>query len=123
MFVFLAVPSRLVVHDTEVNLEDLTRALLENIYIDELGQPRSALLLLSYTPLVNSFLEGPTVPRSQEVTVEPTTLFVAQLATTSTSSEHPEYIPTGQVSEMAPIDPYELMGKKSKGKKKGSQGA
>ena len=118
MFVFLVVPSRLVVHDTEVNLEDLTRALSENIYIDELGQPRSAPLLLGYTPLVNSFLEGPTVPRSQKVRVEPTALFVAQPATTSTSSEHPEYIPTGQVFEMAPIDPYELMGEKSKGKKK-----
>ncbi len=47
--------------------------------------------------------------------VEPTILFVAQPASISPSTEHPDLIPTGEVSEMAPpIDAYELMGKKSK---------
>ncbi len=48
--------------------------------------------------------------------VEPTVLFVAQPASTSLSIEHPDLIPIGELSEMAPsINAYELMGKKSKG--------
>uniref|UniRef100_A0A2N9H8Q0 non-specific serine/threonine protein kinase n=2 Tax=Fagus sylvatica TaxID=28930 RepID=A0A2N9H8Q0_FAGSY len=89
-----------------------------------LGQPRSAPLLLNYQPLIGNFLEGPTVPRAQEVRVEPTTLYVAHPATLATPPENLDLIPTGEVSEMAPpIDPYELMGKKSKGKGKAKQGA
>uniref|UniRef100_A0A2N9I9E1 Uncharacterized protein n=1 Tax=Fagus sylvatica TaxID=28930 RepID=A0A2N9I9E1_FAGSY len=117
------VASWLAILDTTVNLKDLTKVLLANIYIDEFGQPRSAPLLLGYTLLVASFLEGPIVPRSQEVRVEPTTLFVTQPAIHSSLSKHPDLIPTSQVSEMAPIDPYELMGKKPKAKGKLKQGA
>jgi hypothetical protein len=74
--------------------------------------------------LIGNFRDGLTVPRSQEVRVEPTTLFVAQLATTPILPEHPDLNPTGEVSEMAPpINPYELMRKKSKGKGKAKQGA
>jgi hypothetical protein len=129
-FVFFAVPSRLEVPDTAVNLEDLTKVLSANICIDRLGQPRSAPLLLGYQPLIGNFLDGPTVPRSQETPVEPTVLFVAQPTSTIPQVDHPDLIPTGEVSEMAPpIDAYELMGKKSKGassskgKGKAKQGA
>ncbi len=81
-------------------------------------------MLLEYQPLIGNFLDGLTVSRSQEVRVEPTTLFVAQSATTPILPEHPDLIPTGKVSEMAPpINPYELMGKKSKGKRKTKQDA
>ena len=55
---------------------------------------------------------------------------MAQPASTSPSTEHPDLIPTGKVSEMAPpFDAYELMGRKSqevfssKGKGKAKQGA
>ena len=118
---FFAVPSQLKVSDHAINLEELTTILHANIYIDRIGQPRSAPLLLGYTPLIGDFLEGPTVPRSQEVRVEPSILFEAQPATTNIPSKHPNLIPTDQVLEMAPIDPYELMGKKAKGKKKAAQ--
>jgi hypothetical protein len=112
-----------VVHETTLNLEDLTKVLSTNIYVDSLGQPRSAPLLLHHQPLVGSFLEGKTVPRAQAVRIEPTTLFVAQPATVVTPPEHPNLIPTGEVSEMAPIDPNELMGMKTRGKKMAAQGA
>uniref|UniRef100_A0A2N9G542 Uncharacterized protein n=1 Tax=Fagus sylvatica TaxID=28930 RepID=A0A2N9G542_FAGSY len=117
----VSVPSRIKVSEHAVNLEELTTVLSANIYIDRIGQPRSAPLWLGYTPLIGDFLEGLTVPRSQEVRVEPSTLFEAQPATTNIPSEHPDFIPTNQVLEMAPIDPYELMGKKAKGKKKAAQ--
>uniref|UniRef100_A0A2N9HJY9 Uncharacterized protein n=1 Tax=Fagus sylvatica TaxID=28930 RepID=A0A2N9HJY9_FAGSY len=62
--------------------------------------------------------------------VEPTVLFVAQPTSISPQVDHPDLIPTREVSEMAPsIDAYELMGKKSKrassskGKGKAKQGA
>ncbi len=118
---FFAVPFRLKVSDHAVNLEELTIVLHVNIYIDRIRQPRSSPLLLDYTPLIGDFLEGPTVPRSQEVRVEPSILFKAQPATTNIPSKHPNLIPIDQVLEMAPIDPYELMGKKAKGKKKAAQ--
>lgn len=118
-----AIPSQLAVSEHAVNLDELTTVLSTNICIDQIGQPRSAPLLLGYTPLVGNFLEGLIVPRSQEVRVKPTALFVAQSATVTTPPEHPALILTGEVSEMAPIDPYELMGKKSKGKGRAKQGA
>ena len=74
---FFAVPSQLKVSDHAINLEELTTILHANIYIDRIGQPRLAPLLLGYTPLIGDFLEGPTVPRSQEVRVEPSILFEA----------------------------------------------
>jgi hypothetical protein len=112
-----------VVHETTLNLEDLTKVLSANICVDSRGQSRSAPLLLHYQPLVGSFLEGPTIPRAQAVRIELTTLFVAQPATVVTPPEHPNLIPTREVSEMAPIDPYELMGMKTRGKKMAAQGA
>ena len=74
---FLAVPSRLEVIERDVNLKDLTKVLSANILIDRLGQPRSAPLLLGYTPQVGNFLESPTVPRSQKMPIKPIVLFVA----------------------------------------------
>ncbi len=99
-----------------MDVELVKRVLLTNIYVDEKNQPRSASLLLRYEPQIDSFLEGPTVPRSQEVRVEPTVLFIATPATTELPSIAPNLIPTGQVYEMAPlINPFKLMGKKSSG--------
>ena len=55
------------------------------------------------------------MPHSQETSVEPTVLFVAWPASVSSCIDHPDLIPTGEVSKMAPpINPYQLMGKKSK---------
>uniref|UniRef100_A0A2N9EYR4 Uncharacterized protein n=1 Tax=Fagus sylvatica TaxID=28930 RepID=A0A2N9EYR4_FAGSY len=93
------IPSRLVVHETTLNLEDLTKVLSANICVDSLGQPRSAPLLLHYQSLVGSFLEGSTVPQAQAVRIKPTTLFVAQPATVITPPEHPDLIPTGEAKK------------------------
>jgi hypothetical protein len=95
--------------------------LATNIYVDQRGEPRSAPLLLRYEPQIKSFLEGPTVPRSQEVRVETSTPSLAVPADTTTLSEDPEFIPIGQVSEMAPpINPFELMGKATGGSSSGA---
>ena len=125
-----AVPSWLNVPETVANLDDLSMVLSANICIDRTGQPRSAPLLLGYRPLIGNFLVDPTVPRAQETPIEPPTCFVAQPASFIPKVEHPDLIPTGEVSEMAPpIDAYELIGKKSKGassskgKGKAKQGA
>ena len=99
-----------------MNVELVKRVLSTNVYVDRLNQPRSALFLLWYEPQIGSFLEGPTIPRSQEVRIDPTVLFVAQPATTSTTSEAPDLIPSRQVSEMAPpINPFKFMGKTASG--------
>ena len=121
--IFFTVPSRLVVLATAINLEDLSKVLSANICIDSLGQSRLAPLLLHYQSLIDNFLKGPTVPRAQEVRVKLTTPYVAHLATLTTPPDHPDLIPTGEVSVMAPIDPYEIMGKKPKAKGKANQGA
>lgn len=94
---------------------------------------RSAPLLLRYKPQIKSFLEGPTVPRSQAVEVQASVPYVAQPAEVEQPQDHPNLIPSGQVCEMAPpINPFKLMGKtadaslseKVKGKGKGkSKGA
>jgi hypothetical protein len=110
------VPSRLNVPKTAANLDDLTTVISANICIDKTGQPRSTPLLLEYRPLIGNFLVGPTVPRAQEMSIELPTRFVAQPASTVPQVDHPDLIPTREVSEMAPpLNAYELMGKKSKG--------
>ncbi len=101
---------------------DLVRRVLStNIYVDQRGEPRSAPLLLRYEPQIRSFLEGPTVPRSQEVRVEATVPVLAVPADTPNSEEDPEFIPVGQVSEMAPpINPFEIMGRAAGGSSSGA---
>ena len=94
---------------------------------------RSAPLLLRYKPQIKSFLEGPTVPRSQAIEVQASVPYVAQPAEVEQPQDHPDLIPSGQMCEMAPpINPFKLMGKmadaslseKVKGKGKGkSKGA
>ena len=111
-----AVSSQLNVPATAANLEDLTKALNTNICVDRIGQPRVAHLLLKYQPLIGNFLDGPTVPRSEETPIELTTLYVAQPASDLPQVDHLDLVPTGEVSEMAsPVDLFEVIGKKSKG--------
>ena len=99
-------------YESQADTELVKRVLATNVYIDRRGEPRSAPLLLRYEPQIRSFLEGPTVPRSQEVRVETPTPSLAVPADTTSISEDPEFIPFGQVSEMAPpINPFEIMGK------------
>ena len=122
--------SRLEIPEHTVNLEDIEKVLSANILVDRFGQPRLAPLLLDYIPQLGTFLEGPTVPRSQETQVEPTVLFVARPTSISSFVEYLDLILIGEVSEMTPsINPYQLMGKKSKetsmskGKRKAKEGA
>jgi hypothetical protein len=109
------------VYEGQADSDLVRRVLSTNIYVDQRGEPRSAPLLLRYEPQIRSFLEGPTVPRSQEVRVETTVPVLAVPADTPNSEEDPEFIPVGQVSEMAPpINPFEIMGRATGGSSSGT---
>ncbi len=64
-------PTRIEVDRRQVDVELVERVLSTNICVDERGEARSAPLLLRYEPQVKSFLEGPTVSRSQAIEVQP----------------------------------------------------
>ncbi len=106
----------------------MRRVLSTSICVDEKGEPRSAPLLLGYEPQVRSFLEGPTVPRSEAFKILPRAPYTAQPAVVEQPQDYPDHIPSGQVYAMAPsINLFKLMGKtadassssKAKGKGKG----
>jgi hypothetical protein len=67
---------------------------------------------LGYEPQVKSFLEGPTVPRSEAIEILPRAPYIAQPAEVERPEDFPDRMPIGQVYAMAPpLNPFKLMGK------------
>jgi hypothetical protein len=93
---FLTNPSRLEIPEHAVYLEDIKKVLSANILVDILGQPRSAPLLLSYTPQLGNFLEGPTIPHSQQLSPQfnswPNPFPPTPPSTVLTSSQQERYL-------------------------------
>jgi hypothetical protein len=68
---------------------------------------------LGYEPQVKSFLEGPTVPRSEAFEILPRAPYTAQPAEAEQPEDFPDRVPIGQVYAMAPpINPFKIMGKR-----------
>uniref|UniRef100_A0A2N9I354 Uncharacterized protein n=1 Tax=Fagus sylvatica TaxID=28930 RepID=A0A2N9I354_FAGSY len=93
--------------------ELIRRVLSANFCVDERGEPRSAPLLLGYEPQVKSFLEGPTVPRSEAFEILPRAPYTAQPAEAEQPEDFPDRVPIGQVYAMAPpINPFKGISKR-----------
>jgi hypothetical protein len=70
-------PSKIKVDKKQVDIELVKRVLSTNICVDQRGESQSTPLLLRYEPQIKSFLEGPTIPKSQVIEIEPSVLYVA----------------------------------------------
>uniref|UniRef100_A0A2N9GQK0 Uncharacterized protein n=1 Tax=Fagus sylvatica TaxID=28930 RepID=A0A2N9GQK0_FAGSY len=83
-------PSQIEVKKSKVNVELVKRVLSTNVYMDRLNQPQSAPFLLRHEPRIGSFLEDPTIPRSQEKGKKPISKpFEPELPIHSAANEEP----------------------------------